>query len=165
MRYRLRQCWKLHWANINNIVEERNVTLYFKPGEMIDAFFLSEWQRHTRKKKIWVLLLGSKAYSLPITSSDALPLSYRRLVTSINFEEVHLKHSKIWSPEIFHFHTPQNWHEYMMVKRWKQTRYQNEAHIELRICFRFGLTAWQKLHGRAKNCKISCKVGVPNRLT
>ena len=43
-------------------------------------YFFSQWHRHTRKKKFRVLPTGVEPTTFPITSSDALPLSYRRLV-------------------------------------------------------------------------------------
>ena len=44
-----------------------------------DVLF-SERHSQTRKKKILVLLSGVEPKAFPLLSSDALPLSYRRLV-------------------------------------------------------------------------------------
>ena len=53
--------------------------------QLIDVFF-SQGHRHTRKKKIRVLPTG-----VEIISSDALRLSYRRLVRAIRpLKEAHV---------------------------------------------------------------------------
>ena len=43
-------------------------------------WLFSQWQRHTQKKENPSSPNRSQTYDLPITSLDALPLSYRRLV-------------------------------------------------------------------------------------
>ena len=53
-------------------------------------YFVPEWlvsgvvgvHRHTRKKEIPSAPSRSRTYDLPISTSDALPLSYRRLVVA-----------------------------------------------------------------------------------
>ena len=55
--------------------------VYFRPGEWMRMMYYSrKWHRHTRRKEIRVLISGFEPKTFPITSSDALPLSYRRLV-------------------------------------------------------------------------------------
>ena len=67
-----RHCQMCLWQKLKNF-GMRSLTL-------TSLFSVYDTGMHTREKKIRVLLLRSRTWALPITSSDALLLSYRRLV-------------------------------------------------------------------------------------
>ena len=61
-------------------LERRNVMVYVKPGEQMRMIFFQSVTQAYSEKEILSSPNRSRTYDRPITSSDALPLSYRRLV-------------------------------------------------------------------------------------
>ena len=58
---------------------------YFKPGEQMRMMYYSVMAQANSEKEIPSAPVRSRTYDLPITSLDALPLSYRRLVGHLEF--------------------------------------------------------------------------------
>ena len=57
-----------------------NVMEYFKPGEQMRMTYYSVMTQANWEEEIPSAPIRSRTKDLPITSLDALPLSYRRLV-------------------------------------------------------------------------------------
>ena len=66
-------------SNLFNTYDKRFESRRYLLWKMM---FFSEWHRHTRKKKFPSAPNRRRTYYLPISTLDALPLSYRRLVVA-----------------------------------------------------------------------------------
>lgn len=79
--YHVKSCRPWLSRTLCRIQESKNVLkeeIYIKSWVMM---LLCECHRHTRRKELRRLPLGALPMTFPISTSDALPLSYRRLMT------------------------------------------------------------------------------------